>query len=155
MRLHRERLKIKVCSSCIRPKRVSDFYGNDHYCKSCRLEYNAEWIVSRSHKDIRGKAQELIKLLKTRLPGECEFIYRPREVNIRYRGVRCIYPNIQQKQIRLQITHRGWTPGIIIDPDTDLNAPEFLSEAFGRFETIRQQIDSQLDAGTVSRKRVV
>ena len=119
------------------------------------VEYNAEWIVSRSHRDIRGKAQELIELLKARLPGECEFIYRPRELNIRYRGVRCIHPRIQQKQIRLQITHRGWTPGIVIDPDTDLNSPEFLSEAFGRFETIRQQIDSQLDAGTVSRKRVV
>ncbi len=119
------------------------------------VEYNAEWMISRSHKDIRNKVRELIELLEVRLPEECEFIYRPRELNIRYRGVRCIHPYIQQKQIRLQITHRGWTPGIVIEPDTDLSSPEFISAAFGRFESIKQQIDSQLDAGTISRKRVV
>lgn len=115
------------------------------------VEYNAEWIISRSHKDIRDKVRELIEMLEARLPKECEFIYRPRDLNINYRGVRCIHPTIQQKQIRLQITHRGWTPGFIIDPKTDINSPEFISQAFERFESIRQQIDSQLDAGTVKK----
>jgi len=119
------------------------------------VEYNAEWIISRSPKEIRDKAQELIDLLKDRLPEECEFIYRPRDVSILYRGVRCIHPRIMQKQIRLHITHRGWTPGILIDSDTDFASPEFLSAAFGRFETIRQQVDEQLDAGAVIKKRVL
>ena len=118
------------------------------------VEYNAEWIISRSHRDIRSKVRELIQLLEARLPEGCEFIYHPRDLNIRYRGVQCIRPHIQQKQIRLQITHRGWTPGFIINSDTDLSAPAFLSEVFQRFESTRQQIDSKLDAGTVSRTHV-
>lgn len=43
----------------------------------------------------------------------------------------------------------------IMDSDTDFTSPEFLSETFGRFETIRQQIDEQLDAGAVIKKRVL
>jgi hypothetical protein len=109
------------------------------------VKYDAEWIISRSNREIRDKVRELIELLERILPKECEFVYRPRELNIRYRGIRCIHPYIQQKQIRLQITHRGWTPGIPIDPDTDLNAPEFISGVLGRFERTRQQINSGLD----------
>jgi ATP-dependent Lhr-like helicase len=109
------------------------------------VKYDAEWIISRSNREIRGKVRELIELLERILPKECEFVYRPRDLSIRYRGIRCIHPYIQQKQIRLQITHRGWTPGIPVDSDTDLNAPEFISEVLGRFEKARQQIDSQLD----------
>gem|GEM_PF-1286452 len=109
------------------------------------VKYDAEWIISRSNREIRGKVRELIELLERILPKECEFVYRPRDLNIRYRGLRCIHPYIQQKQIRLQITHRGWTPGIPIDPDTDLNAPEFISDVLERFKRTRQQINSGLD----------
>lgn len=43
------------------------------------------------------------------------------------------------------ITHKGWRPSILVKPDTDLNAPEFIPEFLERFEKTRQQIDSLLD----------
>ncbi|MDQ1316911.1 MAG: ATP-dependent helicase Lhr and Lhr-like helicase [Candidatus Poribacteria bacterium] len=109
------------------------------------VKYDANWIISRSYPDIRGKVKELIELLEKILPRECEFTYNPREVRICYKGVRCISPYIQQKQIWLQITHSGWTRGILIEPNTDINKSEFISEVIERFEETRQQIDSQLN----------
>ena len=81
-------------------------------------------MVSQTHEVIRPKVRELITWLQKSLPPECEFIYRPRYFNdfqVLYRGMRCINPHIQQKRIRLQITHKGWTNGIMILPETDLD----------------------------------
>ncbi len=109
------------------------------------VEYDAEWIIARSPRAIQDKVRELIELLERILPKECEFVYYPRNFIVRYRGVRCINPYVQQKQIWLQITHKGWTRGIPVNADTNLNAPEFVSEVLERFEKTRQQIDSQLE----------
>jgi len=109
------------------------------------VEYDAEWTISRSPGGIQHEVRELIDLLKKILPEECEFVYHPRNFNVRYRGVGCIHPHIQQKQIWLRITHAGWTRGILINADTNLNAPEFVSEVLERFEKTRQQIDSKLE----------
>ena len=108
------------------------------------VEYDAEWIISRSSKVVRNKVRELLDLLKAILPEECEFVYRPRNLYIRYRGVRCMHPRIMQKGIRLHITHRGWVPGILVEPDTNLRTPGFVSEVLERFEKSRKEIDSEL-----------
>ena len=57
MGLFRERLRVKVCRSCLRVKVIGNFYKNrsskdglDAYCKSCRLEYNAIWCASNKQK---------------------------------------------------------------------------------------------------------
>jgi hypothetical protein len=45
------------------------------------------------------------------------------------------------------MSHAGWGywhPGILIDADTNLNSPEFISEILSRFEKTRHAIDSQL-----------
>ncbi len=110
--------------------------------------YDAAWVISQAHETIRPKVEELIKWLQDRVPPECEFIYRPRyfkDFQILYRGVRCINPYVQTKQIRLQIAHKGWTPGIVIGPDTDLNGVTFEAEFKKQFEGTRQQIDALLD----------
>ena len=112
------------------------------------VEYDAEWIISRSDRRIRHKVRELIPMLEELLPKECEFVYYPRNFRIRYRGIQCINPRVGQKQIWLHITHRGWTPGVIINSDTDLNSSEFTSEILERFERTKQRIDSELDAGS-------
>jgi len=104
-----------------------------------------DWIVSRSHEKIRTKVRELIDLLKRILPEPCEFVYQPRQFRVLYRGVRCISPYIQQRQIRLQIVHKGWVPGMLIAPETDLDDPAFLAEVLKRFDRTREQIDSLLD----------
>ena len=108
------------------------------------VKYDAEWIIARSHPQIRHQVRELIDLLERILPQECELVYHPRRFMVRYEGLRCISPYIQQKQIWLQITHKGWTRGVLIESDTDLNAPEFISEVLGQFERTRQQIDALL-----------
>jgi hypothetical protein len=55
-------------------------------------------------------------------------------------------PYIQRKQILLQITHKGWTRGIPIQPDTDLSSPEFLAQLERRFSHTRQQIDALIES---------
>ncbi|MBD3184117.1 ATP-dependent helicase [Candidatus Poribacteria bacterium] len=110
------------------------------------VTYDAQWIISRSYRDIRDQVKKLLELLQKELPKKCEFHYYPRRIEISYRGVKCINPHIQKRQIRLQITHRGWTPGILIDSDTDLNSPEFMEVFQTRFQKTRQAIDDLLDS---------
>ena len=111
------------------------------------VKYDAEWIISRSGREIRPKVRELIELLGSILPNECDVVFHPRNFVVRYRGVRCISSYIQQKQIWLQIT-RGWTRRLRVRGDTDLKAPEFISEVLEQFEGTRQQIDALLHPQT-------
>ena len=109
--------------------------------------YDAEWVISRSEEAIRPKVRELIGWLEGKL-GQCEFIYRPRYIGdfqILYRGMRCIHPHIQRRQIWVRITHVGWTRGMLVQPDTDLNDPSFVSEFAGRFEKVCDAIDALLE----------
>jgi len=69
------------------------------------VKYDAEWIISRSSKEIRDKVRELIGWLQTILPKECEFVYRPRQLVVRYRGLRCISPWSLDKRNR---ANRAW-----------------------------------------------
>ena len=119
----------------------------DHYGKEeAPVAYDAEWIVSRSHADIRDKVHELIAFLERTLPPQCEIVYRPRQFQVRYRGFRCMNPYIQRKQIYLQITHKGWARGIQIQPDTDLESPQFMKQYQSRFDKTRQQIDTLIES---------
>jgi len=110
--------------------------------------YDADWVISQAHDVIRPKVRELIDWLQARVPSECETIYRPRyfrDFQILYRGMRCINPHIQQKQIRLQIKFKGWSPGIPIHPKTDLDDPEFMKTFETQFAETRAEIDEALD----------
>jgi hypothetical protein len=110
------------------------------------VAYDAEWIISRSHADIREKVRELIAFLNRALPAQCEIVYQPRGFQVRYRGFRCMNPYVQRKQIWLQITHKGWTRGIAIQPDTDLSSPQFAAQVEQRFARTRQQIDALIES---------
>jgi hypothetical protein len=106
--------------------------------------YDADWVVSRCEEAIRPKARELIDWLEERLPSECEFVYRPHypdHFRILYRGMRCIHPHIQRRQIWVRITHVGWSRGMLVQPDTDLNDLSFVSEFDERFQQVREAID--------------
>jgi len=59
--------------------------------------------------------------------------------------MRCINPHIQQKQIRLQMKFKGWSPGIPIHPGTDLDDPEFAKAFETQFAETRAEIDEALD----------
>ena len=108
-------------------------------------KYDAEWIVSRSHPNVQPKVRELIAFLKRILPKECEFDYDPHGLQVRYRGVRCVGPHIQQSQIWLHVAHKGWVPGIRVTPATDLNR-EIKPQLLEQFKETRRQIDSLLDS---------
>jgi hypothetical protein len=110
------------------------------------VRYDAEWIVFRSHSAIRAKVRELIAFLQRALPPECEFEYGPRQLVVRYRGFRCLTPYVQQRQVYLQITHKGWTRGIQVKPETDLDEPSFLARFQQQFDRTRKAIDDLLDA---------
>jgi hypothetical protein len=110
------------------------------------VAYDAEWIISRSHADIQTKLRELIDFLERTLPARCEIVYEPRSFQVRYRGFRCITPHIQRKQIWLRITHKGWTRGIPIQPDTNLNAAPFVAQVERAFEKTRKQIDTLIES---------
>ena len=110
------------------------------------VEYDAEWIISRSNEQIRPKVRQLIETLRRVLPSECELDWRPRGFIVRYRGIRCVNPHIQQKQIWVQVTHRGWVRGMRVTPETDVAGAEFVAELTARFEKTRQAIDDLLDS---------
>jgi ATP-dependent Lhr-like helicase len=110
------------------------------------VTYDADWLVSRAHRSIRAKLGELIEALPGILPDDCVMDFQPRRFVVRYRGVGCIYPHIQRKQVRLHIRHTGWVPGVAVRPDTDLQSDEFLSAVLSRFHEVKQAIDEKLDA---------
>jgi len=58
MGMFRERFKVKACGGCGQVLTTAAFYRNkstadslDHYCKGCRLGYNADW--AKEHPDKR------------------------------------------------------------------------------------------------------
>ena len=73
-------------------------------------------------------------------------MYEPRRFVVRYRVLKCMSPYIQRKQIYLQITHKGWTRGLQIQPDTDLDSPAFVAQVQSRFDNVRQQIDALIES---------
>ncbi|MFN2133799.1 MAG: ATP-dependent helicase [Anaerolineae bacterium] len=112
--------------------------------------YDAAWVISRADEQVRPKVRELLQWLEARLPPACSFVYRPRyisDLQIRYRGIQCITPHVQRRQIRLRVTHRGWTEGFLIQPDTDLDAPDFVQAFEERFTKTCAAIDALLDGG--------
>jgi hypothetical protein len=124
-------------------KRIPEIF--EHVGKEeAPVEYNAKWIIARSSEAIRPQVQELIEFLQETLPEECDLVYRPRGFLVRYRGLKCIGPYIQQKQINVHISHRGWVRPIQIQPDTDLGGEEFTSRFSVQFERVRRAIDATL-----------
>ncbi len=114
------------------------------------VAYDAAWVITRAEERIRPKVRELLRWLEERLPSECTFVYRPRyisDLQIRYRGIQCIIPHVQRRQIRLRIAHRGWTEGLLIEPDTDLDGAAFASAFAERFAETCAAIDGLLDGG--------
>ena len=109
------------------------------------VAYDAEWIISRSSPKMQPKVRETIEFLERILPKECELAYHPRSFVVLYRGVNFIYPRVKQKEISLGMGWAWWAPVVRIAPDTDLNSPDFISEANERFEEERRRIDSRLN----------
>lgn len=105
--------------------------------------YDEAWVIAHASEHIRPKLQELIAWLRGFVPPECTFAFGSWGVAVPYRGKRCISPRIGRKQLRLQIQHRGWSPGILIAPDTDLSAPEFRRQVEALFERARREIDAR------------
>ncbi|MHC4248206.1 MAG: ATP-dependent helicase [Planctomycetota bacterium] len=110
------------------------------------VRYDAEWVASRSHETIRPKVRELVKTLRDMLPRACKFEFGPHGLVVRYRGVRCVSPHIQQKQIWVHVTHKGWVPGVRVTPETDLGGEEFRQQVLGRFGATKREIDRLVDA---------
>jgi len=124
---------------------IPDYFWHEGK-ETAPVAYDAQWIISRSHADIQDKVRELIAFLHNTLPPECEIVYQPRQFQVRYRGFRCMTPYIQRKQIWLQITHKGWTRGISIQPETDLSSPQFAAQVDRQFARTRQQIDALIES---------
>ena len=108
------------------------------------VEYNAEWLISRCQPAIRPKVAELIAFVRGIMPADCELAFTPTRFVVRYRGVKCMHPQIQHKQVYLHVTHAGWSPGLLVRPDTDLAAPAFAAEVLGRLAKVRAAIDAKL-----------
>jgi hypothetical protein len=111
--------------------------------------YDAAWVVSRANPAIQPKLRELLDWLHHHLGEKCEFVYQPRyigDLQILYRGMRCIDPHIQRRQIRVRIAHAGWTPGIVVTPETVLDGGAFAEAFWARFDQTCAQIDALLES---------
>jgi hypothetical protein len=113
------------------------------------VDYDYDWVVSRATPLIRPKLEELLKFLETNLTDEHCLTFDQSGFRVTYRGERCIWPYVQKKQIWMPISHKGWTPGIIVTPDTNLNGREFKDE-FNRQITRNMET---IDAYLAKRKR--
>jgi len=60
---------------------------------------------------------------------------------VTYKGKRYITLRVQQTQANLHITHKGWSPPVIIKPDSDFQDDAFISGIEKRMEKTRQTID--------------
>jgi hypothetical protein len=58
--------------------------------------------------------------------------------------MRCINPHVQHKRIRLQIKFKGWSNGILIEPDTDLKSAYFTEEFDREFAATTSEINEFL-----------
>ena len=117
-----------------------------HYVEAAPVDYDEEWVVSRASADIREKLRELIAWLRDFVPAECEFVFHPDGLAVPYKGRRCFWPGIGKKQLRLHIRHRGWSPGLLITPETDLDSDEFREAVRTRFDQTRREIDERYGA---------
>jgi ATP-dependent Lhr-like helicase len=109
------------------------------------VTYDAEWIIGRADPQIRPKLRELIDYLTGALPDECDIVYQPRGLIVRYRGVRCIAPHVQRRKINLHITHSGWVPPVAIAPDTELGPEGAGPTIMAKFEQTRKAVDEKLE----------
>ena len=116
-----------------------------YYSEPAPVVYDGEWLVSQASEQIRPKLRELIAWLREFVPDECEFVFGPSGFAVPYKGKRCFSPHIGKTQLRLQIKHKGWSPGILIKPDTDLTAPEFRRHVETWFERVRREIDERYE----------
>ena len=66
-----------------------------------------------------------------------------------YRGQRCFEPGVSRRHVRLMMRDQGFAAymsGILIEPETDVEAAEFLEEILAQFEGTRRGIDRKLRA---------
>jgi hypothetical protein len=108
------------------------------------VDYNYDWVVSRVTPLIRPKLEELLKYLETNLTNNHRLIFDQSGFRVSYRGERCIWPYVQKKQIWMGISHKGWTQGVIVTPDTDLNGREFKDEFNRKITQTMEAIDAYL-----------
>jgi len=108
------------------------------------VDYDFDWVVSRATHLIRPKLEELLKFLETHLTDEHRLIFDQSGFRVTYRGERCIWPYLQKKQFWIGISHKGWTSGIIVTPDTDLNGREFKDEFNRKITQTMETIDAYL-----------
>ena len=110
------------------------------------VAYDAEWIISRSPELIQSKLREFLGLLERILPEEYVVAYEARSFNVYYRDTHCISTAILRDRFRVGMGWRGihaWMGRIYIDPETDLEAPEFIAEVISEFEQTRHAIDAR------------
>ena len=115
-----------------------------HYEEPDPVDYNGDWVVSRATPLIRPKLEELLTFLKTNLTNQHCLAFDQSGFRVSYRGERCIRPYLQKKQIWMAISHKGWAPGIIVTPDTDLNGREFKDEFNKQITRNTEIIDAYL-----------
>jgi hypothetical protein len=108
------------------------------------VQYDAEWTVSRSRPVIRPKVREFIEFVERIIPPQCKIVYLPRGFVVRYRGLRCMHPHIQQKQIHLYVSEAAWVPPITIGPKTNLEDAELARNVKERLDRVLRKIDAKL-----------
>ena len=114
-----------------------------YYSEPPPVAYNEEWLISRTGKALQKPLRDLFKVLRKNLPEGCEIIFHQRGFSVPYRGNRCIGAHFQKTRISLHITNRGWVPPLVVMPDTDINAPQFISTLLEQVERCRKIVDAQ------------
>ncbi len=116
-----------------------------YYSEPSPIEYNAEWLISRTSEPLQNQLKQLLELLRTTLPPGVETCFGQDTFNIPYKGKDHIHARIQKTRISLHIRHRGWVPPITIMPDTDIDDPQLISAIVEQVARCRKAIDAQAE----------
>lgn len=103
--------------------------------------YDRAWVLERANEVIRPILERLFVWLPRNLPEGCTVRYRQGGFHVDYRGMCCIWPYVQKKQIQLQVRMKGWHRGILVTPDTDFDGDDFRNTLFPRLQNVLRQID--------------
>ncbi len=110
--------------------------------------YDRAWVLERANDVIRPILERLFDWLPRNLPEGCTLRYRQGGFHVDYRGMCCIWPYVQKKQIQLQVRMKGWRPGITVTPDTDFDGDDFRNALFPRLQNVLRQINEAMETRT-------
>jgi hypothetical protein len=115
------------------------------YYEEVHPTYDRAWVLSRANDAIRPIFERFFAWIPKNLPKGCTLHFHQGGFHVNYRGMCCMWPYVQKKQIQLHVRLKGWGPSVLITADTDFDSDDFRNALFPRLGKVLRQIDEAVD----------